>query len=90
MSTYAQAAEILGVSRQRVCQLVSLVTKLPEEIKEFLARNDDPAVTRFFTERRLRPLTQMVEHDDQVTCFRDLLAASVGSLGVTKEDTLKS
>jgi len=90
VSTYAQAAEILGVSRQRVYQLVSLVTKLPDEVKEFLLRNDDPEMARIFTERRLRPLTQMVERDDQVACFRELLAASVNALGVTREDALKS
>jgi len=35
--TYAQAAEVLGVSRERVYQLTSLVTRLPPKIKDFLA-----------------------------------------------------
>ena len=78
------------MSRQRVYQMVSLVTKLPDEVKEFLLRNDDPETARLFTERRLRPLTHMNERDDQVACFRDLLAAFAGSPGVTREDALKS
>ena len=33
VTTYAEAASILGVSRQRVYQLASLVRKLPDEEK---------------------------------------------------------
>ena len=90
MNTYAQAAEILGTSRQRAYQMVSLVTRLPDEIREFVLRNQDPVVARFFTERRLRPLTQIVGDDPQMECFRDLLAVCAASFGVTKEDTPKS
>ena len=90
VSAYAQAAEILGVSRQRVYQMVSLVTKLPDETKAFVVVHDDPAVTRFFTERRLQPLVQMVGGDAQVAYFRELLAACSASREVAKENTLKS
>ena len=34
VKTYSQAAEMLGVSRQRLYQLIWLVTKLPREIKD--------------------------------------------------------
>lgn len=71
--TYAQAAEIVGVSRQRVYQLVSLVTKLPDEIKDVLMRNDDPAVLRYFTERRLRPITKVGDDARQALLFRRML-----------------
>lgn len=37
VQTYAQAAKILGVSRERVYQLTALVTKLPAKIKDYLA-----------------------------------------------------
>jgi hypothetical protein len=72
--TYAQAAEIIGVSRERVYQLTSLVTKLPPQIKDFLAGTAEPAVLRFFTERRLRPLTMTPDGETQMAQFAELLA----------------
>jgi hypothetical protein len=71
--TYAQAAEIIGVSRERVYQLTSLVTKLPPRIKDFLAGTKDPDLLRFFTERRLRPLTMLSDAEAQMTLFAELL-----------------
>ena len=49
VTTYAQAAELLGVSRQRVYQFVSLVTKLPAEVHDVLLSNEDRALARHFT-----------------------------------------
>jgi hypothetical protein len=72
--TYAQAAEIIGVSRERVYQLTSLVTKLPPRIKDFLAGTKDPDLLRFFTERRLRPLTMIPDAEAQMAQFAGLLA----------------
>ena len=74
--TYAQAAEIIGVSRERVYQLTALVTKLSPRIKDFLASNEDPSVLRFFTERRLRPLTMIPDGEAQMAQFAQLLAAA--------------
>ena len=73
VSTYAEAAEILGVSRQRVCQLVSLVAKLPDEVNEFLVASEDPAIGRYFTERRLRPLTKLGRDEDKLAQFTVML-----------------
>jgi transposase len=78
--TYAQAAEILAVSRERVCQVTSLVTKLPPEIKDFLAGTKDPDILRFFTERRLRPLTMLSDPEAQMAQFAELLAEAKGDL----------
>ena len=74
VTSYAKAAQILGVSRIRVYQLTSLVTKLPSEITEFLLACEDPAVLRFFTERRLRPLTMIKDKETQMAQFARLLA----------------
>lgn len=71
--SYAQAAEILDVSRQRVYQLVSLVTKLPDQIKNCLISNEDPVVGRYFTERRLRPLTALGTAEEKVARFDRML-----------------
>jgi hypothetical protein len=73
VSTYAQAAEILGTSRQRVYQMVSLVTRLPDETRDFLLRNEDPAVARFFTERRLRPIAGLDSAESRIAAFRQAL-----------------
>jgi len=72
VTSYAKAAEILGVSRVRVYQLASLVMKLPKEIVDFLAGNEDPAILRHFTERKLRPLTKLPEKK-QITECREML-----------------
>ncbi|MFA7463023.1 MAG: hypothetical protein WCY59_07770 [Anaerovoracaceae bacterium] len=72
--TYAQAAEILGVSRERVYQMTALVTKLPAEIRDFLAGANDHAVLQHFTERRLRPLTIMPTDEEKIERFREMLA----------------
>lgn len=77
--TYAQAAEVLGVSRERVYQLTSLVTRLSPQIKDFLADTEDPAVLRFFTERRLRPLTMIPDTEAQAALFAKLLAEARGT-----------
>ena len=76
--TYAQAAEVLGVSRERVYQLTSLVTKLPPEIRDFQAGTEDPVLLRFFTERRLRPLTMIPDGEAQMAQFDALLAEAKG------------
>lgn len=72
--TYAQAAEIVGVSRIRMFQLVSLITRLPREITDFLAANKDPVIRAHFSERRLRPLTLLESDEQKIKRFRAMLA----------------
>lgn len=73
--TYAQASEILEVSRQRVFQHVVLVTKLSPQIIDFLMDNrDDLEISSCFTERRLRPLTRITDRQEQMAVFQDMLA----------------
>jgi len=69
VNTYAQAAKILGVPRPYYCQIISLVLKLPQQIKDFLVDNEDPAVLRYFTERRLRPLTGLATDEQKLDRF---------------------
>lgn len=73
VTTYADAAGILGVSRQRVYQLVSLVGKLPSEVKRVLLATEDPTIQGYFTERRLRPLTRLGSDEEKVAVFAALL-----------------
>jgi hypothetical protein len=74
VTSYAKAAQVLGVSRIRVYQLTSLVTKLSPQIKDILAGTEDPVLLRFFTERRLRPLTMLSDAEVQMAQFGELLA----------------
>lgn len=74
VNTYARAAEILEVSRQRVYQHVALVTKLAPVIIDFLMENrNNLDISSYFTERRLRPLIKMVDRQEQVRAFREML-----------------
>jgi len=53
----AEIAEIFGVSNARVTQYLNLLN-LPKRIIKFLDNNIENIIVRkFFTERRLRPLT---------------------------------
>ena len=80
ITSYAKAAQVLGVSRIRVYQLTSLVTKLPSEIIDFLLKNNDPAVLRHFTERRLRPLIAIPSKKAQLAQFREMVEAAGGAV----------
>jgi len=70
--TKTQLADALGVSRIRVFQMVS-VLKLPHAILDFILNHDSPEYKAIFTERRLRPLTQIADETEQVSRFRGLL-----------------
>jgi hypothetical protein len=73
VGTYAQAAEILEISRQRVYQHVALVTKLAPRIINFLIKNRDKLeIAGYFTERRLRPLTRIADQEMQIAAFHKM------------------
>ncbi len=66
VSTKAEVGEILGVSRARVVQYLNLL-KLPNPIIDFMLENhENKRICQFFTERRLRPLTQI---EDKIQCL---------------------
>lgn len=65
VKTRPQTAEILGAPRQRAYQLTSLVTKSPQGIKGLVAANEDSAIHRYFTGRRLLALTRMADDADK-------------------------
>ncbi len=74
VKTYSQAARHFGVSRQRVCQYVGLVTRLPERFVEWLSRVDSPRLLKYFTERRLRPLVRIKDKARQWEIARRMIA----------------
>ncbi len=62
-----------GISRPRVNQVMSLL-RLAPEIQEQLLRLTDQKAIRFFSENRLRPLTQIADPACQLEEFQKLLA----------------
>jgi hypothetical protein len=63
-----------GMSRQCVYQLVALVTKLPDQVKDILTSNEDSVIGRYFTERRLRPLTRLDTDEEKQARFQSMVA----------------
>ena len=76
VNTKTEIAEIFGVSKARVTQYLNLL-KLPKRIIKFLDNNrENIKVRKFFTERRLRPLTWMDKKEQCIEKFNEILRAS--------------
>ena len=73
VKTQADLAREMGVSRVRITQIMSLL-RLAPEIQEQLLRLTDQQAIRFFSENRLRPLTQIDDSARQLAEFKNLLA----------------
>ena len=73
VKTQADLARELGVSRVRITQVMSLLRLVPE-IQHQLLRLTDQRAIRFFSENRLRPLTQIADPVRQLEEFKKLLA----------------
>ena len=73
VKTQANLAREMGVSRVRITQVMSLL-RLAPEIQNQLLRLTDQRATRFFSENRLRLLTQIVDPTRQLEEFQKLLA----------------
>ena len=73
VKTQADLARELGVSRVRITQVMSLL-RLAPEIQDHLLHLTDQRAIRFFSENRLRPLTQIANPERQLEEFRKLLA----------------
>lgn len=59
----------------RVYQMIAICKRLPSEITDYLMDTDDPETLKFYTERRLRPLTLMATNDDKITRFNEMIEA---------------
>jgi len=68
--SYSELAKSLKVSRVRVTQVLNLLN-LSDDIKNYLLSAEE-SKSRFFTERRLRPLTRIKDSDEQVNLFNDM------------------
>jgi ParB/RepB/Spo0J family partition protein len=73
VNNQADLAKRYGVSRARVTQHLNLL-KLPDEIIDFLKENkDQESILRYFTERRLRDLTQLKGDERRMKEFRKMI-----------------
>ena len=70
---YWHIGEMFGMSKGRLSQLISLVTKLPSEISGFIEQQSDPEFLCFFTERKLRELTQLTTDTEKRDAFRQMI-----------------
>lgn len=68
----AQVARRFGVNRTRVCQVLKLI-QLDESILKFLKSIANTEETNYFTERRLRPIAAVVDRNQQVRMFNELV-----------------
>ena len=78
VKTQADLAREMGVSRVRITQVMSLL-RLAPEIQNQLLRLTDQRAIRFFSENRLRLLTQIDDSARQLEAFQKLLAEAFRS-----------
>lgn len=71
-STYDDLAGISGVSKARVCHMIALYKRLPDQITDYLMNTDEPEILKYFTERRLRPLTLLESNDEKINRFDEM------------------
>ena len=60
-TSYAVVGERFGVSRTTVCYYLALVTRLPEDFVNWLEHCKEDVPVRFFSQKRLRPVTVLDE-----------------------------
>ena len=72
-ATYDDLAADAGVTKARVCQMIALCKRLPTKITEFLMDTHEPEILKYFTERRLRPLTLLASDDDKIKKFDEMI-----------------
>jgi hypothetical protein len=70
--SYSAIARQFGVSRSEVCYHIALAKRLPKDFVTWLGQCEDPDKLRLFTERRLRPISRLVEKEEQWTYLKRL------------------
>jgi hypothetical protein len=68
---YTEVGERFGVSRVTVCYNVALLKRLPQDFIAWLENCTEEAPLRFFSLKRLRPVT-LLSGDRQQQALRDL------------------
>jgi hypothetical protein len=82
-ATYDDIAEVFGLSKAKVCQMVALYNRLPSRIMDYLMNTDEPEILKYFTEKKLRPLTLLVSDDEKLRKF-DEMRKALANVGHSK------
>jgi len=72
----AEIARIEGVSRARVTQILNLIN-LASEIRDYLNDTADQNDLKILTERRLRKIAKINNHQLQIEKFQELLQKKI-------------
>ena len=72
----AEIARIEGISRARVTQILNLINLAPE-IRNYLNFTTDRNDLKTFTERRLRKIAKIKNHQLQIEKFQELLQKKI-------------
>ncbi|MBN2029816.1 hypothetical protein JW824_06170 [bacterium] len=78
--TYEIIAKKHGVIRARICQMIVLAKKLPNEISDLFIDSKNSDKLRHITERKLRPLTLMKSNSEKIEAFENLMRSKTNSL----------
>jgi transcriptional regulator with XRE-family HTH domain len=71
VKSQAELARKTGVNKARITQIMNLL-KLAPEIQDYLKSLTDPLQIQYFTEKRLRPITKIEDHQEQIRKFDEL------------------
>ena len=77
----SELAQREGVSSARITQFLNLLSLAPE-IKECLANLSDQQQIKFFTERRLRKIATLKNHEKQLKRFQQLKMLFINTLPI--------
>lgn len=67
----AEIARKTGVNRARLTQIMNLM-KLTPEIQDYLKNLKEPELIHFFTEKKLRQIAKISDHQEQIKKFQYL------------------
>jgi putative heme iron utilization protein len=70
--TYKNVADEFDTTKARVCQMIAVVKKLPQEITNCFMSNNESLDLTYFTERKLRPLTLMESDQVKIEMFNEI------------------
>jgi transcriptional regulator with XRE-family HTH domain len=71
VKSQAELARKTGVNRSRITQIMNLL-KLAPEIQDYLKNLTDWLQIQYFTEKRLRPIIQVKDHQEQIRKFEEI------------------
>ena len=62
-----------GITRARICQMITLARKLPDEIVAVFSDINYADKLQHITERKLRPITLMKTDREKIEAFNELM-----------------